>query len=102
MVTLPSGATVKSIGSDQTSIFWAMVTFGMPEKDRALSEAASIVLSTSGDALQCAMCAESMVTEPLPCRLENCTRRRLPPIETCTTWRSTLFESDDGGWLPES
>ena len=83
MVTLPSGGTVKVTGSDQTSLPCAMVTVAVPEKARAVSVDVSMVLSTRGVALQSAMCADLMVTEPLPNRLENCTRSWLPPIETC-------------------
>ena len=102
MVTLPSGATVKVTGSDQTSLPCAIVTDAVPEKASALSVVVSMVLSTRGAALQIAMCAELMVTEALPNRLENCTRSWLPPSETCVIRRITPFDSDAGGWLPES
>src|SRR5262249_44103300 len=98
MVMLPWFATVKSIGSDQTSCPAAIVTEATPEKARALSVEVSMVLSTAGDARQSAMCADTIVTGPLPPRLENCTRIWLPPSDTCATWRSTLFDSEAGGW----
>ena len=50
------------------------------EKASAVSVDVSMVLSTRGVALQSAMCADLMVTDPLPNRLENCTRSWLPPM----------------------
>src|SRR3954470_2286972 len=102
IVTLPSGGTAKETGSDQTSLPWAMVTVSVPEKARALSVVVSMVLSTRGVALHSAMCADLIVTEPLPKRWENCTRSWLPPIETCVIWRITPFDNDAGGGLAES
>src|SRR5215831_4322551 len=87
MVMLPWFGTVKAIGSDQTSLFAAIVTDAVPEKASALSVDASIVLSTAGEALQSAMCAELTVTEPLPPKFENCTRIWLPPSDTCAICR---------------
>src|SRR5262245_25769068 len=57
MEMLACGASVKVIGSDQTSWPCAMVTDAAPEKASALSVAVSIVLSTAVAALQSAMCA---------------------------------------------
>ena len=85
MEMLPTDGTGKSIGSDQISLPCAMVTVAVPEKARALSVVVSMVLSTAGVALHSAICADLMVTGPLPDKLENWTRIWLPPSETCAT-----------------
>ena len=92
----------ESDGSDHTSCPAAMVTDPIPENARALSVAVSMVLSTAGCALHVAKWADWMVTEPLPAKLENSTRSRLPPSETWTTWRRTLFDSEAGGGFSAS
>src|SRR5262249_10924220 len=88
----------KSIGSDQTSWPWAMVTDAAPENASGLSVAVSMVLSTAGAALHNATCAALMVTGPLPERLENWARIRPPPSETCAVGRTTGLPRGAGGW----
>src|SRR3569832_213604 len=101
MVKLLSAARLNEIGSDQTSLPWASVTFAMPEKASALSVDMSIVLSATKLEPLTAMCADLISRDPLLCRLENWTRTWLPPRETCAICRITVFESDTGGACDE-
>ncbi len=98
-VSMDSGFTVKSIGSETARAPFGMVKSGLPEKVTVLSVLVSIEDTPTEPLVGRATVTAVMGRSVVPKTLEMRIRMGEPPMDMCSVWRMVEFTNTAPVWF---